>query len=100
MSPERKTSDTGKTELQKKRMAARRASAREVRNRLKQETVAAADARATDPLFRCPNADDLITLSFPRDAMRLGFPVKVMGRPGLKSNDTRRWQQRPHLKVR
>jgi UV DNA damage endonuclease len=99
MSPEKKSSDTGKTELQKKRMAARRASAREVRNRLKQETVAAADARATDPLFRCPNADDLITLSFPRDAMRLGFPVKVMGRPGLKSNDTRRWQQRPHLKV-
>lgn len=30
---------------------------------------------------------------------RLGFPVKVMGRPDLKSNDTRRWQQSPHLKV-
>jgi UV DNA damage endonuclease len=30
--------------------------------------------------------------------LRLGFPVKVMGRPGLKSNDTRRWQQNPHLK--
>jgi UV DNA damage endonuclease len=28
---------------------------------------------------------------------RLGFPVKVMGRPELKSNDTRRWQQSPHL---
>ena len=31
--------------------------------------------------------------------LRLGFPVKVMGREGLKSNDTRRWQQNPHLKV-
>ncbi len=30
--------------------------------------------------------------------LRLGFPVKVMGRPDLKSNDTRRWQANPHLK--
>ncbi|NJC34260.1 UV DNA damage endonuclease [Sphingomonas jejuensis] len=30
--------------------------------------------------------------------LRLGFPVKVMGRPGFKSNDTRRWQKGPHLK--
>ena len=30
---------------------------------------------------------------------RLGFPVKVMGAPDLKSNDTRRWQQNPHLKI-
>jgi UV DNA damage endonuclease len=30
--------------------------------------------------------------------LRLGFPVKVMGRPGLKSGDTRRWQKGPHLK--
>jgi UV DNA damage endonuclease len=31
--------------------------------------------------------------------VRLGFPVKVMGRPDLKSNDSRRWQNGPHLKV-
>ena len=31
--------------------------------------------------------------------LRLGFPVKVMGVPGLKSNDTRRWQKDPHLKT-
>jgi UV DNA damage endonuclease len=31
--------------------------------------------------------------------LRLGFPVKVMGRPELKSNDTRRWQQGPHLRT-
>ena len=30
--------------------------------------------------------------------LRLGFPVKVMGRPELKSGDTRRWQKDPHLK--
>ncbi len=30
--------------------------------------------------------------------LRLGFPVKVMGVPGLKANDTRRWQKNPHLK--
>ncbi len=28
---------------------------------------------------------------------RLGFAVKVLGQPGLKSSDTRRWQQNPHL---
>ncbi len=30
--------------------------------------------------------------------LRLGFPVKVLGRPGLKGNDTRRPQKGPHLK--
>jgi UV DNA damage endonuclease len=30
---------------------------------------------------------------------RLGFAVKVLGRPGLKSNDARRWQNNPHLSV-
>ena len=31
--------------------------------------------------------------------MKLGFVVKVVGKPGLKSNDTRRWQSNPHLSV-
>ena len=31
--------------------------------------------------------------------LRLGFPGKVMGQPGLKSNDTRRWQKSPHLRT-
>ena len=31
--------------------------------------------------------------------LRLGFPVKVMGVPDLKSNDTRRWQNGPHLRT-
>lgn len=30
--------------------------------------------------------------------MRLGFAVKVLGQEGLKSNDSRRWQNAPHLK--
>jgi UV DNA damage endonuclease len=34
----------------------------------------------------------------PARPLRLGFPVKVMGRPGFRSNDTRRWQKEPHLK--
>ncbi|MEA3346008.1 MAG: UV DNA damage repair endonuclease UvsE [Chloroflexota bacterium] len=31
--------------------------------------------------------------------IRLGFPVKVLGVTGLKSHDTRRWQNGPHLSV-
>ena len=31
--------------------------------------------------------------------LRFGFAVKVLGRQGLKSNDTRRWQSEPHLRV-
>ena len=30
---------------------------------------------------------------------RFGFAVKVLGQPGLKSNDARRWQSEPHLRV-
>lgn len=31
--------------------------------------------------------------------MRLGFAVKVLGQPDLPSNDARRWQNNPHLRV-
>ena len=31
--------------------------------------------------------------------VRLGFAVKVVGEVGFKSNDSRRWQSRPHLRV-
>src|SRR4051794_40529019 len=30
---------------------------------------------------------------------RLGFPVKILGAPGIKSHDSRRWQSKPHLSV-
>jgi len=42
-------------------------------------------ARATAPLPPPPD--------------RLGFAVKVVGREGLKANDSRRWQSEPHLRV-
>jgi UV DNA damage endonuclease len=31
--------------------------------------------------------------------MRIGFPVNVLGQPGLKAYDNRRWQSGPHLSV-
>lgn len=34
----------------------------------------------------------------PRPTFRLGFPVKVIGEP-LRSHDSRRWQNAPHLSV-
>ncbi len=37
--------------------------------------------------------------SVPVPPLRLGFPVKVIGKPGFASNDTRRWQKGPHLKT-
>ncbi len=37
-------------------------------------------------------------MTAPDRPLRLGFPVKVMGKPGLRSQDTRRWQKGPHLK--
>ena len=37
-------------------------------------------------------------MTSPDRPLRLGFPVKVMGNPELKSLDTRRWQKNPHLK--
>jgi UV DNA damage endonuclease len=34
-----------------------------------------------------------------RAPLRLGFAVKVLGGGGMKSHDSRRWQNAPHLKV-
>jgi UV DNA damage endonuclease len=33
-----------------------------------------------------------------QSALRFGFPVKVMGNDELKSHDTRRWKNNPHLR--
>lgn len=35
----------------------------------------------------------------PERPARLGFAVNVLGRPGLKSADSRRWQNHPHLRT-
>lgn len=82
----------------RERAAKKRAGLREARARQKEEQAAEVAAREANPLFRCPDPAS-IAAHFPADAMRLGFAVKVMGKPGLKSNDTRRWQQNPHLRV-
>lgn len=63
----------------------------------------AADAdlaqRLANPLFPCAPLESQEQLRWPAEAMRLGFAVKVIGQAGLKSNDTRRWQAGPHLRV-
>lgn len=40
-----------------------------------------------------------MTDTTPAQPLRLGFAVKVLGQPDLKSNDARRWQNAPHLRV-
>ena len=35
----------------------------------------------------------------PISPRRLGFAVKIAGRPDLKDHDSRRWQNGPHLRV-
>ncbi len=57
------------------------------------------DRMRTRPMSQCAELEGLEPVGFQTGAMRLGFAVKVMGEPGLKSNDTRRWQQGPHLRV-
>ncbi len=77
----------------KKKKAAKKAPSK--------KELAEADAarRSAEPLFPCRDLDAQPPAPWPAEAMRLGFAVKVMGQPGLKSNDTRRWQQNPHLRV-
>lgn len=53
----------------------------------------------TTPMSQTDALEGLPQLAFPKEAMRLGFPVKVMGDGGLKTSDTRRWQQNPHLRA-
>ncbi len=38
-------------------------------------------------------------MAVPSSPLRFGFPVKILGAPDLKSNDARRWQSNPSLKV-
>lgn len=79
--------------------AQRRSAQRAARTSAKQAAAAEAEERTNNPLYRCPDPDELNVAPLPPEVMRLGFPVKVMGQSGLKSNDTRRWQQNPHLRT-
>ena len=85
------------TEAKPKKKAKKKAKAPPV------SAKAAADAemqrRIEDPMYPARALDGAEPVRYPVGAMRLGFAVKVMGQPGLKSNDTRRWQQGPHLRV-
>jgi UV DNA damage endonuclease len=85
------------------KFAKKKAGIKAARETQKAETAALENRRLTDPMSFCgwpPVDENGLTLPpFPADAMRLGFAVKVMGRNDLKSNDTRRWQQNPHLRV-
>ncbi len=87
----------------KAKLAKKRAAVKAARERQKQAAAEAEERRLQEPMLACvmppTGANGLTMPPFPAEAMRFGFPVKVMGAPGLKSNDTRRWQQGPHLKV-
>ncbi len=51
------------------------------------------------PMSQCAALEGMPPVVWPTEAMRLGFPVKVMGQGGLKTSDMRRSQQNPHLRV-
>lgn len=53
----------------------------------------------TTPMSQADALEGLPQLTFPREAMRLGFPVKVMGDGGMKTSDARPWRANPHLRV-
>ena len=65
----------------------------------KERAAAELAARLAAPLADCAALAGEPALHWPPEAMRLGFAVKVMGEPDLKSNDTRRWQAGPHLRI-
>ena len=87
----------------KEKLAKKRAAIKAARERQKEAGAAEAGRRLSAPMSYCampPRDGDGHTMPpFPAGAMRLGFPVKVMGAPGLKSNDTRGWRLNPHLRV-
>ncbi len=87
----------------KEKATKKKANVKAARDHQKSAAEAYEQRHLTDPMSFCrwpaTDADGLTLPPFPPDAMRLGFPVKIMGQPGLKSNDSRRWQQNPHLRV-
>ncbi len=80
----------------KKKSSAKRSAAAPTKKMLAEAEL---ERMNTAPMSQCAALEGAPPARFPPEAMRLGFAVKVMGQPGLKSNDTRRWQQNPHLRV-
>ncbi len=99
MSKDQSPRSVADARLLREKEAKRRSAQRDARSTAKQRARAEADAREQNPMHTCADSSSLVETRFPSTAMRLGFAVKVMGQPGLKSNDTRRWQQNPHLRV-
>ncbi len=87
----------------KEKVARAKARVKAAREKQKDEAAAEAERRLLAPMSYCgmpPQDEDGLTMPrFPAECMRLGFPVKVMGAPDLKSNDTRGWRLNPHLRV-
>ncbi len=85
-------------------MAGKKATKKKVTKKVKAATkreVAEAELRRMEesPMSQCAALERRDAVQLSAGAMRLGFAVKVMGQTGLKSNDTRRWKQSPHLRV-
>ncbi len=95
--PKKKASTEGSKATEAAKPAKKAATAKKLSGKALAEAEFA--ARLADPLSSANLLAGQPRLSFPSEAMRLGFAVKVMGQPNLKSNDTRRWQQSPHLRV-
>ena len=86
----RKTAKSGRKNLTAKKIGTLTA---------KQLAAAEQERMRDSPCSQCDALEGLPAVRAPQSAMRLGFAVKVMGQAGLKSNDSRRWQQSPHLRV-
>lgn len=83
----------------KQKATQKAAKLREARMAQKQAAANLEALHLNDPMQFVRNADWSPVKPWPKKAMRLGFAVKIMGEQGLKSNDTRRHQQNPHLRV-
>ncbi|MHA3771565.1 UV DNA damage repair endonuclease UvsE [Verrucomicrobiota bacterium sgz303538] len=55
-------------------------------------------AQRSTPAAQIKPASGGVTVQNSENPLRLGFAVKVLGNPDIKSNDTRRWQKEPHLR--
>ena len=83
----------------KKSASGKPKSAKTPRVTARQQAEAEAERLLTSPMSQADALEGLPACQAPAGAMRLGFPVKVLGQPGLKSNDSRRAKQNPHLRV-
>lgn len=82
-----------------KKRGAKKPAAKTAKVTAKALAASEAERLRVDPMSQMALLEGLPACHAPANAMRLGFAVKVLGQEGLKSNDSRRWQQDPHLRV-